>query len=82
MALNLVFLGKLADLSGAGEVNWQVDAPLRWNELLARLGPALADEIACERVRIALNGAVLSDKLSLVAGEGDELAFLPPVSGG
>jgi molybdopterin synthase sulfur carrier subunit len=82
MALNLVFLGKLADLAGAGEFNWQVDAPLGWSEVLSRLDPALAAEIACERVRIALNGAVLSDKLSLVAAEGDELAFLPPVSGG
>lgn len=82
MALKLVFLGKLADLAAAGEWNWQVDGPLGWNDILARMEPALRDEIACDKVRVALNGSVLADKSALLAGDGDELAFLPPVSGG
>jgi molybdopterin synthase sulfur carrier subunit len=33
-------------------------------------------------VRLAVNGTVLSDKAALQAVDGDEIALLPPVSGG
>jgi molybdopterin synthase sulfur carrier subunit len=46
------------------------------------LPDALA-EAACEpRTRVAVNGALLADKAALQAGAGDEIALLPPVSGG
>jgi molybdopterin synthase sulfur carrier subunit len=31
---------------------------------------------------VALNGALMADKATLQAGAGDEIALLPPVSGG
>jgi molybdopterin synthase sulfur carrier subunit len=31
---------------------------------------------------VALNGTVLGDKTTLRANDGDEIALLPPVSGG
>jgi molybdopterin synthase sulfur carrier subunit len=31
---------------------------------------------------VAVNGALLADKAALAAGAGDEIALLPPVSGG
>ena len=59
---------------------------LDWPAILALLDPhvreGLADAILDERVKVALNGAVLSNREALVARNGDEVAFLPPVSGG
>ena len=80
MAVKLVFLGKLADLAGAPER--EIAAPLDWAGLLRALEPVLAAQVAGEKVRIAVNGGLLTDKLSLGAGDGDEIALLPPVSGG
>ena len=76
MAVKLVFLGKLADLAGVPER--EVAAPLDWPGLVVALGEALTGE----KVKLALNGTVLADKTSLSASDGDEVALLPPVSGG
>ncbi len=79
MSVKLVFLGRLADLAGAPEL---AGAAGDWTALLAALPPALGEASAEPRVRVALNGALLADKTVLVAADGDEVAFLPPVSGG
>ncbi|MFC3098794.1 MoaD/ThiS family protein [Alteraurantiacibacter palmitatis] len=78
--VRIVFLGKLADL--AGEEAREVDAPLDWQGLLDALPGPLGEAARGERTRIAVNGALLADKAALQAGEGDEVALLPPVSGG
>jgi molybdopterin synthase sulfur carrier subunit len=80
VAVKLVFLGKLADLAGAPERD--LAAPLDWAGLVASSDGALGDVLAGEKVKIALNGAVLANKTSLQARDGDEVALLPPVSGG
>jgi len=80
MPIKLVFLGKLADLAGAPER--QVAGPLDWSGLLEALDSPLGEALRGERVKLALNGRVLADKTSLSASEGDEIALLPPVSGG
>lgn len=80
MAVKLVFLGKLADLAGAPEREAQ--APLDWSALVDGLESDLAAAVKGEKVRVALNGAVLADKRALAATDGDEVALLPPVSGG
>ncbi|MFM2300502.1 MAG: hypothetical protein RLZZ84_238 [Pseudomonadota bacterium] len=74
----LVFLGKLADIAGRGELAVAA-GPL--DAVLAGLDPALALALLDERVRIALNGELVGER-SIVLRSGDELAFLPPVSGG
>ena len=81
MAIKLVFLGKLADLAGEPERDLAVGA-LDWAGVLKVLEPALAAEIASQRIKLAVNGAVLADKTGLMASNGDEIALLPPVSGG
>jgi sulfur-carrier protein len=75
----LVWLGRLADLAGAPESEFDGDD---WPAVLAAVPRPLAAEIAGARVRVALNGAVVADKAALSIGAEDELAFLPPVSGG
>ena len=78
--VTIVFLGKLADLAGAPSL--QLAAPLDWAGLKAALPSALAEAVDDPRNRVALNGALLADRTALAAGEGDEIALLPPVSGG
>lgn len=80
MAVKVVFLGKLADLAGAAEREFA--APLDWKRLIEALDPHFAAELEGRKVRIAINGEVLGDKFALQAGDGDEIALLPPVSGG
>lgn len=78
--VTVVFLGKLADLAGATTLG--LPAPLDWAQLKAALGPALAEALDDPRNRVAVNGSLLTDKAGLQAGAGDEIALLPPVSGG
>ena len=79
MAVKIVFLGRLADVAGGVErdvVAGSLDA------ILSALDPDLAAALREPRVRIARNGALVADQAGLVLADGDELAFLPPVSGG
>ena len=80
MSVKLVFLGKLADLAGAPEKD--VAAPLDWPGLIAALPGPLGETARGEKVKLALNGKVLAEKSALSAQDGDEVALLPPVSGG
>ena len=80
MAVRLVFLGKLADLAGAPER--EIEAPLDWGSLVEALEGDLGDALQGEKVKLAVNGTVLADKRALMAEDGDEVALLPPVSGG
>jgi molybdopterin synthase sulfur carrier subunit len=78
--ITVVLLGKFADLAGAPAL--QLPAPLDWARLKAALPTALGEAIDDPRNRVAVNGALLADKAALAAGAGDEIALLPPVSGG
>lgn len=80
MAVKLVFLGKLAELAGVSER--EVDGPLDWRSLIDALDGEVARAMEAEKVKLAVNGRVLADKATLAAKDGDEVALLPPVSGG
>lgn len=80
MPVDIVFLGPLRDV--AGEEEKTLAAPLDWDGLLAAVGPAIAEQLEDKRVHVACGGEVLADKRSLFARDGDEVALLPPVSGG
>ncbi len=79
MGARLVFLGRLEDVAGADALDV---APGALADVLARLDPTLAVELLGERVRMALNGRLIAETGGVVLADGDELAFLPPVSGG
>lgn len=80
MALRLVFLGRLED--AAGEQERAVIHAASLERVLAGLEPELAAALADPRIRLAVNGELVSDRAALLLADGDELAFLPPVSGG
>ncbi len=83
--VRLVFLGKfgemapaeLAEVSLPGEVKTLSDLQA-W---LGRKAPLLAKAMAATRTRLVLNQEVVHD-LSRTVRSGDEVAFLPPMSGG
>ncbi len=75
----LVFLGRLADLAGGGE---RAVAPGALESVLAELPAGLAVALLDEKVRIARNGELLTNPGSVMVAAGDDIAFLPPVSGG
>ncbi|NNF94577.1 MAG: MoaD/ThiS family protein [Altererythrobacter sp.] len=80
MAVTVIFLGPLRDLAESELI--EVAGPLNWEGLLAAVGPEVSDQLQQERVNVACAGEVLSDKTALNAQDGDEVALLPPVSGG
>jgi molybdopterin synthase sulfur carrier subunit len=80
MAVRVLFLGPLGDLAGTAEREFE--APLDWPGLLEALDPPLAKAVTEPRVNVACGGKVLGDKTALDAKDGDEVALLPPVSGG
>ncbi|MEP0392128.1 MAG: MoaD/ThiS family protein [Erythrobacter sp.] len=80
MAVRIIFLGPLADMAGKQSV--EADAPLDWAGLLDVVGKEVAAQLGEERVNVAFGGRVLADKTQLRAKDGDEVALLPPVSGG
>ncbi len=78
MAVKLVFLGRLADIAGA-----ERQAPIgSLADILAGLDEDLAQAVADPRIRIAINGTLLATRDDVAVRDGDEVAFLPPVSGG
>lgn len=79
-AVRVVLLGRLADRAG-GEIAVPIAAAEALPTFLARLPAWLRDELAGGRIRIAVNGVLVAPNEAQVS-PGDELALLPPVSGG
>ena len=80
MHVRLVFLGRLQDRAGSGELTFEAKPGDTVSALLDLLDPFLADELRSPKVRIAVGGAM--GGLDAAVSDGDEVAFLPPVSGG
>jgi len=72
---------RLRDLAGAGELVRDVQAPATvrtvWQGLVGEI-PALVDYERTMSVAVNADYA----KMSAAVAEGDEVAFMPPVSGG
>ncbi len=79
MNVRLLYFASLADRAGCSEETRQTTAS-NPRDLYAEVARAHAFALAPERVRVAVNGALSSWEHALA--DGDEVVFLPPVSGG
>ena len=81
MRVNIKLFARLRDMAGAAELVRDLEEPATvqtvWDALVAEL-PALAEY---ERtMSVAVNADY--SRMTASVSEGDEVAFLPPVSGG
>ena len=77
MKIKLLFFGNISDITGTGEVNYSDAADTDMLELnLKNKFPQLKNFI----YRIAVNKKITNENTKLT--DGDEVAFLPPFSGG
>lgn len=79
----LLFFGRLGDLAGGVERRIGLSEPHSINDLIGVIAQSerlLASALGEDRTRFAINGTIV-DGDALVEDD-DELAFLPPVSGG
>lgn len=83
--VKLVFLGKFGDVAPAGLARVALPGDVRTlsdlKNWLARQQPLLGQAIAATTTRLVVNQCVAHD-LSAPVADGDEVAFLPPMSGG
>jgi molybdopterin converting factor subunit 1 len=81
MRVTVRLFARLRDLAGTGELERDVVAPATvrtvWQGLVGEI-PALQEYERTMSVAVNADYA----KMSAAVGEGDEVAFLPPVSGG
>jgi molybdopterin synthase sulfur carrier subunit len=82
--VKLVFLGKFRGLAREdADVALPVDVGTlaELKDWIARRDPALGDAMAATRTQCVINQSVVRD-LAQRIGPDDEIAFLPPMSGG
>ena len=79
MKVKLLYFASLADRAGRAEETRETAARTP-RELYAEIAGAHQFALAAERVRVAVNGALAGWDDGLA--DGDEVVFLPPVSGG
>ena len=85
--IRVLYLGRLQDVAGRPESEFgSSSGDLDWSDLVAVLedhvNPAIAATASDPQIKIAVNGKVQVDREGLVFKHGDEVALLPPVSGG
>ena len=80
-----MFLGKFGEVAPAGLAEISLPGDVRTlgdlQSWLARQQPLLGQAMAATRTRLIVNQCVAHD-LSCPVADGDEIAFLPPMSGG
>ena len=79
MNYRLLYFASLADLAACAEEMRESSAHTP-RELYAEVAVAHAFTLGADRLRVAVNGAFVDWTHALA--EGDEIVFLPPVSGG
>ena len=82
--INLLFFGRLGefaqDVSQSYECSGESMTPLAIREKLTLESEALGQELSEPQVLVAVNKMIV--KWDHIVRDGDEIAFLPPVTGG
>lgn len=76
--LKILVFGPLAEKMGTKEIEVAVDEGCTASALAERFE---IREMLFSGLRIAINGKIIDDH-EVILGDGNEVAFLPPVSGG
>ncbi|HWC63595.1 MAG TPA: MoaD/ThiS family protein [Rhizomicrobium sp.] len=83
--MKLVFLGRFREIAAPGLADMArpqgVETLGQLQAWLARAEPALAEALKGARTQIAVNQAIVRDPSHAIRDQ-DEIAFLPPMSGG
>jgi molybdopterin converting factor subunit 1 len=84
MAGVVLLFGRLKDAFGAVSIALPDGAgtAAELRALLVALNPDLADVLRAKTVRIAVNQELVTDEAAARISEADEIALLPPLSGG
>jgi sulfur-carrier protein len=80
MSVTVIYLGRLRDLAGTRQDS--AEAGMSISTWIARQPSGLADALTAPGVTIALNKQALPRGTDPILQAGDELAFMPPFSGG
>jgi len=84
MSGTVLLFGKLKDAFGAAFVALPegVGTAAELRARLAELNPDLAEMLRAKTVRIAVNQELVADEAGAQIAASDEIALLPPLSGG
>lgn len=84
MAGVVLLFGRLKDAFGAASIAMPegVGTAAELRAALLGLNPDLADMLRAKTVRISVNQELVTDEAGTRISEADEIALLPPLSGG
>lgn len=80
-----LFLGRLEDVAGVSEMHMPLAHMTSLDVVMDRLPATLVTALGDSRIRLAVNGELVGAMRkagTLMISDADEVAFLPPVSGG
>lgn len=84
MSVRVLFFASLRDATGTEEIEIDLQEKISLEGLIQKLTTRLTDEavqaLSAENVRVAINQTLASGSVQIESG--DEVAFLPPVTGG
>lgn len=79
--IKVLFFASLREQMGTGELSLQArNLTELFTQIELQLGAQALQTLKAENIRIAVNQDLIEDEVTLAAG--DEVAFLPPVTGG
>ena len=84
MAGTVLLFGRLKDVFGAASIALPdgVGTAAELRARLAEVNPDLAEMLRAKTVRIAVNQEMVADEAATPVSASDEIALLPPLSGG
>lgn len=84
MRVTIKFFASLREIAGVGEISLDVDNMRSTEDILTAialdLSVTLSQRLRGEDIAIAVNQEIVKDPVIL--RDGDEIAFLPPITGG